>query len=144
MPENITGGALSQGEYERYAREAVIHVVAAVKDAPRSTGQAAYLDALMLGRPVVVTDGLGVRDHLRDGIDAVIVQPDDPPALASAINRLLRSEGLRRQIGSEGARRARELFTMEAFRARQYAQLLEIWNLRRAARDGERSGTLQT
>jgi len=41
------------------------------------------------------------------------VEPADPAALADAIESLIGNEGLRRQMGQAGARRARECFNWE-------------------------------
>lgn len=43
--------------------------------------------ALSAGRPVVVTDVGGLREAVRDGVDGVIVPPDDVDALAAGIER---------------------------------------------------------
>lgn len=55
----------------------------------RSAGQQTYLNAMVLGKPVVVTDGLGVRDYIVDGVTGVVVPPDDPQALRAALVHLL-------------------------------------------------------
>jgi glycosyltransferase involved in cell wall biosynthesis len=41
------------------------------------------------GRPIVSSDLPSVREILRDGVNALLVPPGDPVALASAIDRLL-------------------------------------------------------
>ncbi|HEX8496180.1 MAG TPA: glycosyltransferase [Actinomycetales bacterium] len=40
----------------------------------RSAGQQTYLNAMALGKVVIVTDGPGVRDHIDDGVTGVIVE----------------------------------------------------------------------
>lgn len=54
----------------------------------RSAGQQTYLNAMALGKVVVVTDGLGVRDHVEDGVTGLVVEPT-PAALRSALADVL-------------------------------------------------------
>lgn len=49
----------------------------------------AILEAMAAGRPVVTTPVGGVPDFAQDGVNALIVRPDDPSALAAAVRRLL-------------------------------------------------------
>lgn len=55
----------------------------------RSVGQQTYLNAMLLGVPVVVNDAPGVRDHLEDGVHAVVVPARDPVALRRAVDQVL-------------------------------------------------------
>jgi len=58
----------------------------------------AFIEAMAMGTPVVGTHVVGSVDAVRDGITGLLVPPDDPPALAGAIVRLLRDPELRRAI----------------------------------------------
>lgn len=51
----------------------------------RSSGQQTYLNALALGKPLIVTDVMGVRDHLVAGEHALVVPPQDAQALRAAL-----------------------------------------------------------
>ncbi|MFF8956572.1 glycosyltransferase family 4 protein [Streptomyces sp. NPDC014894] len=62
----------------------------------------APLEAMACGRPVVVTDVGGAGESLPPGHrDHSLVPPDDPPALAAALTRLLADSGLRSALGGE-------------------------------------------
>ena len=63
------------------------------------------LEAWRAGRPVVASRRGGPREYVRDGVDAILVDPEDTAALAGALCRLLDDEDLRSRIGS--AARAR-------------------------------------
>jgi glycosyltransferase involved in cell wall biosynthesis len=95
----VAAGALAPDVYLRRADEAAVVVVPLLADTVRSGGQQTYLNAMMRGKPVVVTDAPGVRDYIRDGETGVIVAPDDAGALAAAVNRLLEDQPLARRIG---------------------------------------------
>lgn len=67
----------------------------------------ALLEAAACGRPMITTDTPGCRDFVRSGEDGLIVPPDDPPALADALQTLALDRDLRRRMGQ--AARARVL-----------------------------------
>ena len=67
----------------------------------------AVLEAAASGRPLVVTDVPGCRHFVRDGIEGLIVPPDDADALAAALAKLAADPGLRARMGA--AARARVL-----------------------------------
>jgi glycosyltransferase involved in cell wall biosynthesis len=62
------------------------------------------LEAAACGRPIVATDVPGCREIARPGINALLVPPDDAPALADAIGRLAGDADLRRLYGEAGRR----------------------------------------
>jgi glycosyltransferase involved in cell wall biosynthesis len=67
----------------------------------------AILEYMLRGCAVVATAVGGNREAVEDGVDGLLVPPDDPAALAGAIARLLDDPGLRRRL----ARTARERAT---------------------------------
>lgn len=69
----------------------------------------AVMEALALGLPIVATAVGGIPDLLRNGVDAVLVPPGDPEALAGAILGLAADEPRRRQLAAAAAARASEL-----------------------------------
>jgi glycosyltransferase involved in cell wall biosynthesis len=95
----------------------------------------ALLEAGAVGRAVVATDVPGCREVVRHEINGLLVPPDDPDALASAIRRLLEDPELRREFGAEGRRIVEAEFTQEIVAARTlelYERLL--WNGREERR----------
>ena len=62
------------------------------------------LEAAACGRPIVATDVPGSREIARQGVNALLVPPDDPQALADAIVQLASDAGLRRAYGESGRR----------------------------------------
>jgi glycosyltransferase involved in cell wall biosynthesis len=68
----------------------------------------AFIEALYAGIPVVTTQIGGATEIVNDSC-GVMVPPDDPNALAAALERLIDDGGCRRQLGSAGPARAREL-----------------------------------
>ena len=69
----------------------------------------ALMEALALGRPVVVTAVGGIPDAVTDGQEGLLVPPHEPDRLAKAILRLARDDNLRADMG-EAAFRLGETF----------------------------------
>ncbi|HXZ01479.1 MAG TPA: glycosyltransferase family 4 protein [Stellaceae bacterium] len=57
------------------------------------------LEAAAMGRPLIATDVPGCREIARDGVNALLVPPDDAEALAQALERLAGDAALRRRFG---------------------------------------------
>ena len=60
------------------------------------------LEALAMARPVVATCVGGLPEIIREGKTGLLVPPNDPPALAKAIKRLVDSPRLRATLASNG------------------------------------------
>ena len=81
------------------------------------------VEALAAGKPVVSTEvGTGTSWVNIHGQTGLVVPPQDPSALAAAINRLLNDEQLREQMGHAAQARASEEFTVERMIDRVYAE----------------------
>ncbi|MDW8363832.1 MAG: glycosyltransferase family 4 protein, partial [Myxococcales bacterium] len=66
----------------------------------------AVLEAMAAGLPVVASRTGGLPDLVRDGRDGLLVEPDDPVALARAINWLVGDVEIRKRMGRSARRRA--------------------------------------
>ena len=85
---------------------------------------AAVFGAMATGVPVITADTVAAHELLRDGESALLVPPDDPPALAGAIARLAGDDDLRTSIADGGRRVFAERATREV-RGRQWLALVE-------------------
>lgn len=82
----------------------------------------APLEAMAAGVPVVASDIPDNRHMLADGRCGVLVPPEDPTALASAIARLLDSREAAQELSRAAQSRVREEFSLEAM-VRHHAEL---------------------
>ena len=81
------------------------------------------LESMAAGAPVVASDIAGYRNVVTPDLDALLVAPNDPGALASAVNRILGDAALAAALREAGHKRA-ESFSMDAL-AEEYEGLYE-------------------
>ena len=87
----------------------------------------AALEAMAAGRPVVASEVGGLAQAVVSERTGLLVPPEDPAALAAALDRLLRDAELRASLGAEGPRRIDEGFRADQMVAAYetlYGQLL--------------------
>jgi glycosyltransferase involved in cell wall biosynthesis len=86
----------------------------------------ALLEAMALGRPVVVTRVAGSSEVVQHERNGLVVPPDDPPALAQGILSLLGDRHLRDRLGREARSRAADFDIRSAVRREEevYEMLL--------------------
>lgn len=73
------------------------------------------IEMMASGVPMIATElGTGTSFVNQHGESGLIVKPDDPNALADALNLLLSDSTLRARLGAGARERARRLFTVEA------------------------------
>ena len=65
-------------------------------------GLTSLLESMAMARPTVISDRPILRDYVSDGETAVVVPPEDPAALAAAIERVVAAPG---SLGAAGRRR---------------------------------------
>lgn len=65
-----------------------------------SIGQQVLLESMTLGKAVIVTDVVSIRDYAFDGKNALCVKPQDPADLRNKIVSLLNDEELRSWLGN--------------------------------------------
>ena len=85
LPANVELGPLEHEQYVQRLRSAPIVVVPLVPTANRSAGQTTYVNALAMGKLVVVTNCLGVRDYVEHGVTGLIVRPGDAQAMGKTL-----------------------------------------------------------
>ncbi|MDQ2084639.1 glycosyltransferase family 4 protein [Xanthobacteraceae bacterium Astr-EGSB] len=82
------------------------------------------IEAAACGRPLVATDVPGIRDITRTGINGFLIPPDDPDALADALESLIRDTSLRIAYGT-ASRRIAEAEYQESRVAEKVAALYD-------------------
>jgi glycosyltransferase involved in cell wall biosynthesis len=81
------------------------------------------LEAAACGRPLVATDVPGCREVARHGVTGLLVPPDDPAALASAIETLVNDPAMRLRFGRAG----RQLVSDDFSSARIQREIIALY-----------------
>jgi hypothetical protein len=93
-----------------------------------------YLEAMARGKPVVGTRVGGVPDVVVDGNTGLLVPPEDAPALAESILKILQDDALAETLGRTAFQRYTDHFSAQAMGSNTlafYKQTLEHWQARR-------------
>jgi glycosyltransferase involved in cell wall biosynthesis len=141
LPPSVEVGAFNYHQLrDLYARSAI--VVVPLVDVDFQAGVTSILEAMAMGRPVIVTRTQGQTDVVEDIADAtgphpvsllrplaeeagvaleptgIYVPPADPVALRTAITYLLDHPEQRRRLGSAGRRTVEQLMRVDQFASR--------------------------
>lgn len=85
------------------------------------------VEAMARALPVISTSVVGIPELVRHGETGLLVDPDDPMALASAIGKLIDNPDATSDLGSRG----RELVSRSYDPTRSAQKLIEAWGARR-------------
>jgi len=91
------------------------------------------LEGMARGVPVVAVDAGGPGEFIDHGRTGMLARSGEPPALADALEPLLGSAELRREMGLRGQERFLADFTEEALRRRFFTRFEEVLARKRAA-----------
>ena len=74
----------------------------------------AMLEAMSCAVPVVSTPVSGIPEVIRSGINGILVEPENPQALAQAIRSVLDDRKLRRKLADAGRDTVQEMFSWQS------------------------------
>jgi phosphatidylinositol alpha-1,6-mannosyltransferase len=83
-----------------------------------------FLEAMVLGKPVIAGNLGGSPEVVQDGVTGFLVDPDDLTTLTTRLIELLQDEPLRRKMGNAGRQRVEENYTFASFQDR-FARVLD-------------------
>jgi glycosyltransferase involved in cell wall biosynthesis len=99
----------------------------------------ALLEAQAAGLPVVAAAAGGVAEAIREGTSGLLVQREDPAALAAAMTRVSKDPDLARRLGYEAQRQAREEWSWESMVSAYEVLYERAW--KQTVGRGQREGT---
>ena len=122
-PSNVRTGGVSLLELrDLYARAAVVAVP--VVATTSSAGITSVLEAMAMGRAVVVSASPGLEGLIVDGVTGIVVPPGDPAALRAALDALIADPALRAALGANARAEAERRFGVDAHAAAIHRELL--------------------
>ncbi|MEM1901523.1 MAG: glycosyltransferase family 4 protein [Candidatus Nezhaarchaeales archaeon] len=84
------------------------------------------LEALMAGKPVIVSDVGGLSEIVINGVNGLKVPPGDVHALSSAIEYLIGNPEVMRAMGENGAKIAREVYSWDTIAEKTLNLYLQV------------------
>lgn len=120
----LAGPAGQEELYERYRCAGAVCLPCRLLDEDRDGIPNVLVEAMACGAPVVSTPVSGIPELVADGENGLLVPPDDPAALADALERLHLDGELARRLADAGEATVRERFDGDRL-ARRLAGLFE-------------------
>lgn len=71
------------------------------------------LEAMAMAKPIIATNIDGITEQIRDGIDGILVLPNNPSALAKAAIRVFSDKKLARTMGLSAREKVEQEFSVE-------------------------------
>ena len=115
LPRNVEVVSPSPEGFRQLMAQAKMVVIPMEEGLLQSAGQQTYLNAMMLKKPVIVSDIAGVRDYLEDKITGIIVPPKDVDTLRNAINNVTLDGVYVKEIVENAYLKVSREFTLEKF-----------------------------
>jgi glycosyltransferase involved in cell wall biosynthesis len=121
----VLPGPMGQADLLReYRRAGALCMPCRVLDDDRDGIPNVLVEAMAAGAPVVATGVSGIPELVEDEVNGLLVEPDDPAALADALVRVHRDRELAERIAAAGRRTVQERFDGDRL-ARRLADLFE-------------------
>jgi glycosyltransferase involved in cell wall biosynthesis len=116
LPPNVTvRRGLSYADLRDLYDRASLVVVPLEADVPYAAGANGLLEAMAMGKPVVLTETSGLSGYVRQGKNGCIVPPENPHALADAIRRIQEGSGGTADLGVEARRTAEAKHSLPSY-----------------------------
>lgn len=111
----IMAGGVGRDQISKYYNMADIFVMASIMDESGNLDDqsVAITEAMACGKPIIATDWEGNRLAVKDGVNGFIVPEKDSSAIAGALDKLIDSPQLRREMGRQGLKLAEEEFNFD-------------------------------
>ncbi|MBO9136772.1 glycosyltransferase family 4 protein [Rhizobium sp. B230/85] len=113
IPKNVDlRSGLSLNQCHALSRAARVNVVP-IKDEDSPSGQVTFLETMIFGKAMVLTECAGTRDYVTSGENGVLVAPNTTSEMRDAIFMLWNDRELRNRIGDAAKRRVLDQSTLE-------------------------------
>jgi glycosyltransferase involved in cell wall biosynthesis/O-antigen ligase len=76
------------------------------------------VEAMACGKPVIASSVGGIPEVIDDGVDGILIPPDDPEAIAEAVKRLARDNETRKNMGEAAEKSATAKYSFDLLKKR--------------------------
>jgi glycosyltransferase involved in cell wall biosynthesis len=101
-------------------------VVLAMQDKPYAAGQMVLLQAMSMGKPIIVTRTAGTIDYVEDGKTALLVEPNNVVQVKEKILLISRDAELRKNLGRNARTKWEKEFTFDAMLQKTSAVIASV------------------
>ena len=130
LPQNVTARRYSYRELRDLYAESSL-VVVPLYDNDFQAGVTTLLEAMAMGKAVVITRTQGQRDVIEDGVNGIYVPPADPGSMRTAIESLLNDPARALQIGMAARKTIETEMSLDLWVERIASAVLDIARQRR-------------
>jgi glycosyltransferase involved in cell wall biosynthesis len=116
----------TSASWNRYLAGARLVVIPISADTISAAGNGTYIQAMALGKCVIITDCPGLRGILENERHALIVPPSAPEELARAIRRAWEDDDLRNRVAETGRAYATSLGGEERLHADLAREIVRV------------------
>jgi len=102
IPPNVEILTASREQFFTLMARSGVVVVPMLGGLVHSGGHQTYLNAMALGKPVVVADDCGADEYVVNGVTGIVVTPGDSAGLRQALRTLMDDRTLARQLAQNG------------------------------------------
>ncbi|MGB3136903.1 MAG: glycosyltransferase family 4 protein [Nodosilinea sp.] len=103
---------ISKAECLQLAQQARLNIVPLQpKENITAAGQVTIVEAMMMGRPLIVTDFYGASDYIIHGETGWLVEPNSLASIIEAVDLLWHDDALRQKLGENARAYAQEHFS---------------------------------
>lgn len=120
----VLRGRMGWRDYRAMFAQALM-VVVPLRPMVTASGIGTLLEAMAMGKPVIVSDSPGILDHVIPDTTALVVPCGDAAAMRAAIQRLASDPALRERLGQGGRRYVEQYCSYQAVGTRLAAYFRE-------------------
>jgi glycosyltransferase involved in cell wall biosynthesis len=113
IPDNVFIKGYSHSEYLKKMAGCKISIIPLDAKHLHSGGQQTILNSMWLGKPTIVTDPDGACDYIDNGVDGVLVTPENPEELRIAILKLLQYPEYAKDMGLKARQKVKGYYSTE-------------------------------
>jgi len=99
-----------------------------IADVNAPSGQVTVIESMMRGVPMVATACAGTNDYVVDGVDGLLVPPNDVPAMVNALRTVWEDAALRNALSRNARQASLDKFTFPAAAARLTELMTQLAN----------------
>jgi len=111
FPDNVAVVGVGDLEFRKLMAESGVNVLALDASLLHSGGQQTFLNAMAMGKPVIVTDPEAGRGYIEHGVDGLLIPGGDSQRLRDALMLLIDNPDYAAQLGARASEKALKMDT---------------------------------